>query len=449
MRLQKKVSKKEFAQEILVGSIALACLFAIFLFVAIQKSTGKNLSPLAYLWPQEKEDATGIPPAGMPQVHSLTEKKLANFDHTPPIASQGQTSPPSKLPVDNNVGKLVQSARAGDSFLPSPSKIPTTQVPNSPGGNRKPPIQSAGTASFVPSQKIQLAQHDADQVKQDRRVQPSTFIPSELPSDPPHNTGVPRSDFQPDPPQKRQATPPIFQVDAKPSTFIPDSAPSPETYSGNASREERLNSSSKNASRNRPPQGSPEFENRPDRQPLVDGGALKNLHKTDGQARESAGPAIVHSQLVPTATAKPQNSNTKSKAVENSLRIQPSPTDSFWSLSQEYYGDGKYFDQLAMFNKATDDSDNLPPVVLIPSLKELLELKLTLSQKSPRKPVESGTGLYITQKGETLFEIAKKQLGTAARFAELLRLNRDHLPADCEAQTELASGTRILLPEKK
>jgi hypothetical protein len=62
----------------------------------------------------------------------------------------------------------------------------------------------------------------------------------------------------------------------------------------------------------------------------------------------------------------------------------------------------------------------------------------------------AGTGnrgrRYQARKGETLFEIARSELGQASRFAELLELNRKRLPAGAGHLTPLPAGTELLLP---
>ena len=77
MSFRKPVTKKEFAREVFVGVLAVACLFAIFLFVALQKSTGRSLSPLAYLWPESFDKADERIPVVVFRNDQVREKALS------------------------------------------------------------------------------------------------------------------------------------------------------------------------------------------------------------------------------------------------------------------------------------------------------------------------------------------------------------------------------------
>ena len=150
--------------------------------------------------------------------------------------------------------------------------------------------------------------------------------------------------------------------------------------------------------------------------------------------------------LAPKSQVSGRHSDNLATATKNSLRVSPKHSDSYWTLSQEYYGDGKYFDQLARFNSSSEDSDNLPKIVLVPSLVELQQLNLMQNQKASSPVIEKG--IYLTGQGETLFDIAKERLGSAARYVDLLKLNQGVLPGDCDAQTKLRSGIRLQIPNR-
>ena len=126
--------------------------------------------------------------------------------------------------------------------------------------------------------------------------------------------------------------------------------------------------------------------------------------------------------------------------------------DSFLKISQRYYGDGKYFQMLAEFNGRTNLSDDIPDPVLVPTLNDLRKAS---HLKPSRKIVdtikktddESDYKTYRTEGGETLFEIAREELGNATRYVEIYKLNRALLPANCDSQTRLSSGISLSLPK--
>jgi nucleoid-associated protein YgaU len=57
-----------------------------------------------------------------------------------------------------------------------------------------------------------------------------------------------------------------------------------------------------------------------------------------------------------------------------------------------------------------------------------------------------GTHVYTVQQGDTLFDIARNELGKASRWAEIYELNRDRLADDFDY---LAPGTQLRLPDAR
>ena len=55
----------------------------------------------------------------------------------------------------------------------------------------------------------------------------------------------------------------------------------------------------------------------------------------------------------------------------------------------------------------------------------------------------AGNSVYIVQQGDSIYKIAKQELGSARRYREIYDLNRDHLPI---GQDTLTAGTELLLP---
>ena len=131
-------------------------------------------------------------------------------------------------------------------------------------------------------------------------------------------------------------------------------------------------------------------------------------------------------------------------------RVTPRANDSFWTLSVDHYNDGRHFASLARFNGCVDNIDDLPATIWVPSLAELKAFSSGLAKE---KKAASGPGhlprksvFYLTQGGETLFDIAREKLGAGARFVEILKSNAQRLPAKCDAQTILQKGIHLSLP---
>jgi nucleoid-associated protein YgaU len=53
---------------------------------------------------------------------------------------------------------------------------------------------------------------------------------------------------------------------------------------------------------------------------------------------------------------------------------------------------------------------------------------------------------YFTQRGDTLFDIARRQLGQASRYLEILRMNRGQLPSNVDHLSRLKQGLKLRLP---
>ena len=142
-------------------------------------------------------------------------------------------------------------------------------------------------------------------------------------------------------------------------------------------------------------------------------------------------------------------------------RIQPEQDDSFWTIANREYGDGRLFRQLASYNKCLENSDIMPRIVLIPDVKTLQMVKVEIKSDRMLKDSASGSPTpldstavgpnletkYIVQEGDTLFEISKQKLDQAVRFVEIIRLNQDILPSDVDGQTKLQVGLELVMPK--
>lgn len=132
--------------------------------------------------------------------------------------------------------------------------------------------------------------------------------------------------------------------------------------------------------------------------------------------------------------------------------------DSFYTIAQAEFDDGRYFRALYQFNKqlGTIDSELTPGAQIeIPSLGTLRaqfrehcpadesDAVLTNGRDGARSADER---IYVTQPGDTLFSIAREQLGQASRYVDLMEMNRQYLRTSNHLQ-RLPEGTRLVLPD--
>ena len=145
-------------------------------------------------------------------------------------------------------------------------------------------------------------------------------------------------------------------------------------------------------------------------------------------------------------------------------KYEVQPNDTYWTISEKLYGTSAYFKALAHHNSSmgTDD-DRLKPgeLILAPPVAELEKAYPGLCPRASRREAQqsqsqnrvSTVGLrgaarggrtYTVVEGDTLFNIARYELGKAARWAEIYELNRDVLGKDFNY---LTPGTQLTLPE--
>ena len=128
--------------------------------------------------------------------------------------------------------------------------------------------------------------------------------------------------------------------------------------------------------------------------------------------------------------------------------------EGYWSMAQMYLKDGRLFRALFEHNRAKHANyEDLPAgsEVEIPTSDFLVkhypdhvpsDLKAERTSGDRSQPGR----WYVTQSGETLFGIAKQKYGQASRYLDILKANRDLLPADVQHMTHLPAGLRLLLP---
>ncbi|MBN1396085.1 MAG: LysM peptidoglycan-binding domain-containing protein [Pirellulales bacterium] len=141
-------------------------------------------------------------------------------------------------------------------------------------------------------------------------------------------------------------------------------------------------------------------------------------------------------------------------------KYEVQPLDSFWTISEKLYGAGAYYKALMEHNRdKMDDEGKLQPgaLVVVPTVEQLEKAYPDLCPKPSRRETlqdrtrnvgtrrnyHSGR-TYTVAEGDTLFEIARYELGKAARWVEIYELNRDVLGKDFNYITP---GTKLYLPD--
>lgn len=138
------------------------------------------------------------------------------------------------------------------------------------------------------------------------------------------------------------------------------------------------------------------------------------------------------------------------------------PNDSYWAVSEKLYGTGAYFQALAEYNAKRHPETkrlNVGDTILAPTKEELQEAYPELCPKpshvlaARRRAMAAsttagkfgGNRVYVVEEGDTLYDIARIELGRADRWVEIYQLNREMLGDDFDY---LAPGTRLVLPNE-
>ena len=138
------------------------------------------------------------------------------------------------------------------------------------------------------------------------------------------------------------------------------------------------------------------------------------------------------------------------------------PEDNYWTISKKLYGTGAYFKALYEHNRREHpraDRLRVGDVISAPAAEALAQTYPDLCPQRPgqRAPAARGPAAatstaaaaphgaqrYVVQRGDTLFDIARYELGQASRWVEIYELNRPLLGDDVD---HLSPGTELLLP---
>jgi nucleoid-associated protein YgaU len=187
----------------------------------------------------------------------------------------------------------------------------------------------------------------------------------------------------------------------------------------------------------------------------------------DYQTRSQASvPAVSGSLSMDSGSAgSSQYGFSNAQATPGKYTIQPN--DNYSIISKKLYGTDSYFRALEQHNRAIFPDANRLGVnkeIATPDESELMRLypelcptpehreaakqrRLTAGTVSP----SGGASVYVVQEGDTLFDIARYELGKASRWAEIYKLNRDRLGKSFDYLTpglELAMPADVTRPDQ-
>jgi nucleoid-associated protein YgaU len=198
---------------------------------------------------------------------------------------------------------------------------------------------------------------------------------------------------------------------------------------------------------------SPANDNRPKETeaPRFAGSRKNAFERQSTSPQTSAGDA----DELESATSPLDRSTSSGSEETYSIR----PGDTYWKISQRFYGSGAYFKALYEHNRRSlRDPDRVQAGVSlnIPDEATLRRLYPELCPAGTRKPTAAAgratravattrntSATYVVEEGDTLYEIARRQLGKSSRWGEIFELNRDVLGDKLDA---LSPGTELVLP---
>ena len=125
--------------------------------------------------------------------------------------------------------------------------------------------------------------------------------------------------------------------------------------------------------------------------------------------------------------------------------------DSFWSIAQSVYDEGRLYRALYEYNRSTiGNYENLTPGATLntPSRTELEKLFPELCPRDNQSAVVTDVDerIHVTKEGDTLFEIARQRYGQASEYLEIQKANTSRLGQDVTHLTPLPEGIRLILP---
>jgi len=182
--------------------------------------------------------------------------------------------------------------------------------------------------------------------------------------------------------------------------------------------------------------------------PLVDNVGLKpavartdlvDLTPAAGVIRNDQGidPVVVNRQGADQGT--PPRNTAATKPVMTQVEVKTG--DSLWSIASEYLGGGIHWPELLKVNPGLEEFTILVPgrVLTIPNVQRSPTVTAVAATR-PTVSTREGVRLYQIRDGDTLYDIARDELGNGGRWMEIQKLN-DGLDPNA-----LPIGRKIFVP---
>ena len=123
--------------------------------------------------------------------------------------------------------------------------------------------------------------------------------------------------------------------------------------------------------------------------------------------------------------------------------------DSLWTIATEFYDDGRYFRALRRHNRhLIEENGDLKPGIQI-AVPDIDDIQRNYAKLCPVDKLENriqSSRHYVTVSGDTLFGIARQEIGQASRYLEIFELNRKRLPSRIGHLTRLPADIELILP---
>jgi len=185
--------------------------------------------------------------------------------------------------------------------------------------------------------------------------------------------------------------------------------------------------------------------------PLVDNVAVKPaLAKTDqvgltpaaGVIRGDQGidPVVVNRQGTDQGTP-PRTTVATQPVVPVMTRVEVRTGDSLWSIASKNLGGGIHWPELLKVNPGLEEHTILVPgrVLTIPVVQRSPTVRAVAATR-PTASAREGVRLYLIRDGDTLYDIARDELGNGGRWMEIMKLNDGLNP------NALPIGRKIFVP---
>lgn len=189
--------------------------------------------------------------------------------------------------------------------------------------------------------------------------------------------------------------------------------------------------------------------------PAYGGGYSRSTYRESQPVAPATMPAATHNPPIARAAIQ-------SIAPTDNGTYTIQPGDNYWRISETLYGTGAYFRALAEHNRKKFPQENklvvgdtisvasaekltadYPGLCPKPGHRDAAQQRAQIVSTSTRV---GGGKVYVVQEGDSLFDIAKFELGKASRWVEVYELNRDVLGKQFDY---LTPGMQLVLPEDR